>query len=184
MRHPNQFRAGHGAPIWSTQEKLDLLRMHKDKITRAEIARRLGKTKNAVIGQLDRLLRQGKPVRRAKPSGTPAEWSGGKCGGNNNPSGWNGKTTRKLAAKLPQPRPPLKLKDNHRYQPQLPKPMPNTPTKSITTAERHHCRYIADMPELITADTLIFCGEQVKPETSYCPEHARLLLQPFRPRPV
>lgn len=177
--HPNQFRFGNGAPAWSEQQKLDLLRMHKDKtLTRAEIARRLGKTKNAVIGQLDRLLRQGMPVRRDKPGGKPAGRNEGKPGGNNNPTGWNGTTTRKLAAKLTQPKQPLKPKDSHRSGPHLPKPAPCVPQKSILELGHAQCRYIGERPDLLTLDTLIYCGAPTD-GGSWCPEHRMRCVVPL-----
>jgi hypothetical protein len=94
-------------------------------------------------------------------------------GRNNNPSGI---TLAKItAAKRPGPEP-------------IPPPAPTVPTKSFETIEYGQCRYIGERPEVLTIDTIIFCGQRTG-GGSWCPGHLPVVSRPpqFRrdqlPRP-
>jgi hypothetical protein len=174
MTHPNQRRAGHGSPIWTAAEKAELLRLRADNVPRAECARRLGKTKNAIIGQLDRLLRQGK----YKPGPEPH-----KVGQNTNPFGWNGVKKRKPLPRVPPKEPyrPMQPKSAERYAPSLPVVRAVANPVPLMDLGSRHCRYIGDRPELLTIDSAIYCGAPTD-GGSWCPEHKARCIAPVRPR--
>jgi hypothetical protein len=138
--------------LWSTELKAEMLRLYAEGLSRPEIARRLGKTKNAIIGQLDRLTRQGKPLESPKRHNK-----------NNNP--WGITATRlaeiRAKAKSQEPKPvPLRLPAAERL----------TEPKSITELKHRQCRYIGERPELLTLDTPIYCGAATD-GGSWCPAH-------------
>jgi hypothetical protein len=72
---------------------------------------------------------------------------------------------------------PKCVKDGKRASPHL--PLLNViPTKSIDKLEANNCRAIGERPELLTLDTLIYCGEKTD-GGSWCPKHKA---EVFRPR--
>lgn len=126
-----------------------------DGLSNSQIASRLMKTRNAVIGKLHR-LKLYRPPGEARHRMVTAL-----------------KQRHKKAAVAPTPRPsepkPTCAKDGKRSPPRLPQ-LTVIPTKSIDKLEMNHCRAIGERPELITLDTLIYCGAETD-GGSWCEVH-------------
>jgi hypothetical protein len=144
-------------------------------LTSLAIANALSTTKGTVMGRVRvlgiRLKQSPGYSPRRKPKTAPK---------NNNPTGWRGVLTPK-----PPPLPlraakaPLKPKDGNRYAPTLPPMLPSVARVSIDDLAHRQCRYIGERPELLTLETLIYCGAPTD-GGSWCPEHRARCIVPLR----
>lgn len=140
-----------GQQLWSIQDQATAQRMAKEGATAALIAATIGRTRNSVIGWLNRagLGLSGKPKkdrpsrakpvveRRAKPKAPPRPRF---AAGYAYMTGAN-------------PMPPMKL----------PKRAPLPPLGNLMTATSKQCRWIDEAPAI--------CGRDVKHGSSYCAHH-------------
>jgi hypothetical protein len=158
------------------------------------IARIMGLSHCAVIGKLDRIkagegkgadgrrhadrkpgdrnagaMARGEQIRAAAAARREAAAAAAKTrGNNNNPTG----ITAAKVARVKQAGP-------HGIPPSA----PTVPTKSFADIEHRQCRYIGERPEVLTIETLIFCGQHTN-GGPWCPVHLAVVSQAPVPRRV
>jgi hypothetical protein len=151
----HRIKAGkkpHGnGPLWTPEEDAMLKRMLARKASAAAVSAKLGtRTRNAVVSHAKKL---GVPLNLANRAA-----AGGRK--NNNPWGVGAIDKR---GKF--------VKDG---KPKGPDPLPPTPASkarvTIEDLEHAQCRFIGEVPPLITIDTPLYCGARTD-GGSWCPEH-------------
>lgn len=138
-----------GQQLWSIQDQATAQRMAKEGATAALIAATIGRTRNSVIGWLNRagLGLMGKPKKERPSRAKPAVERRAKP-----------KPVRPRYALSPfpsgaNPLPPLPL----------PKRTPLPPLGDLMTATATQCRWIDTAPAI--------CARKVRHGSSYCPHH-------------
>lgn len=137
--------------LWSMQDQATAQRMAAEGATAAVIAATLGRTRNSVIGWLNRagLGLLGKPKKDRPSRAKPA-------------------VERRAKPKAP-PRPrysvafPYMTGANPMPPMRLPKREPLPPLGDLMTATATQCRWIDEAPAI--------CGRDIKLGSSYCPHH-------------
>ncbi len=132
---------------WSDEQVADLDRLWRRGETASAIGRALGKTKNSVIGKAHRLKLPGRP----SPLGLTKS-----------------DRARARGEALPKPTPPARLKPAIKVAaPKKRRPFmtPEPPPRS--TIITRPCRW----PMWDDVVSHVYCGEQRRAGSSYCPEH-------------
>ncbi len=156
---------------WTDQMVEDLKKMWKEGLTTGEIGRRLGVSKNSIVGKVHRLGLSGRPSPIKKKSDTPKP----------------AETTEKKpikkesffqsATKKETPVPENnknETSDNNRFISTKieSKPLPRKDGKVLlTNLDNHTCRWPIGDPK---DENFHFCGKRVRLGQTYCDEHAAL----------
>jgi len=156
--------------LWSEGELTELRRLHDSGHSAAAIAKRIGKTRNAVLGRLHRENRTMHPaaVRKSRSEAMSKVWAkkrGGKPSTRQKASQAGGIVMAVRAAAERRDQPP-----NLDAGP-IPPALPLAAAVSITDLGHRQCRWIGELPELLTLDTPVYCGAQTAEGSSWCPEH-------------
>jgi hypothetical protein len=152
--------AGTKLVLWTPEEVARLRQLFADGNGPSAIAKLMGKTRNAVIGRLNRMgLRCGADV--AKGSRQQAQRKRRKAQRGDKPPA----QVRKPAPK-PAQAPPLRLPGVWA----LPAAGHPAGPVSISDLGARQCRYIGERPVLLTLDTPVYCGQPTD-GGSWCPHH-------------
>ena len=186
---------------WTDQMVEDLKRMWKEGYTTGEIGKKLGVTKNSIVGKVHRLGLSGRPspikkkpeAGRSAPSKSPAATpkpAEKKAAPSTHP------TADSLASKAqpsPQPAPSakpqtsgsatshpsntfapsFKEKNDFFFSPRIEPSHHISPSgyTSLTSLDNHTCRWPIGDPK---DENFHFCGKKVRLGQTYCEEHAAL----------
>ena len=148
-------------PPVSQEHEHALRTLAAEKLSSSAIAQRLGIPRGTVLSRCRRLGIKLLPGVGCRPA--PVRRGAGRR--NNNPTGFNGLRAGTPVAPTPVAMPPCE------------------PRVSIMDVRHGQCRWPGGMPEIITADTPVFCGAPAAAGKSYCPGHLAMCTVPaVRPR--
>lgn len=156
-----------------TDEMVDQLReMWKQGLTTGEIGKRLGVSKNSIVGKVHRLGLSGRPSPIKKKDGTeaPAE----KKEATENVV----KATKPKVEKAPAPKATKvekkaeeKVEVEEKIEISAPAPHHHNGKTSLTDLDNHTCRWPIGDPK---DENFHFCGRKVRIGQTYCDEHANI----------
>lgn len=175
---------------WTDKMVEDLRKMWKDGLTTGEIGKRLGVSKNSIIGKVHRLGLSGRPSPIKKKSDTP---QAPKPATSSTPS----KKTEPVSEKKVVSSTPKKNEDvpsvakedkieaEKKFQAPLKEPLSDEPLfkadlkknsesngkTSLVDLDHHTCRWPIGDPK---DENFHFCGKKVKIGQTYCDEHAAI----------
>lgn len=156
---------------WTDQMVEDLKRMWEEGLTTGEIGKRLGVSKNSIVGKVHRLQLSGRPSP-IKKKDTPAEETPAPT----KPS--KPEKTVSQANKPKEEKTPAKKEEEVIVEVSAPisAPMPKAPSKPsgktmLTDLDNHTCRWPIGDPK---DENFHFCGKKVKIGQTYCEEHANI----------
>ena len=143
--------------LWNEEQTAELRRLFVDGNDPSAIAARVGRSRNAVIGRLHRLgLKRVSERSKAVCAEKSPRQEAGSAGG---------LVMAVRAAAERRNDPP------NRDAGPIPPALPLTAAVSITKLEHRQCRWIGELPELMTLDTPVYCGARTAEGSSWCPEH-------------
>ena len=140
---------------WSEAQNTELVQLWTDGVPPSQIAKQIGRTRNAVIGRVHRI---NLPPRRIKRD--PA-----------NPQKVAVRARKPIKRFIERPQPVKSV------APPLEAPPGGI---ALLDLRRSHCRAIIDI-DGFTSNPARYCGARVA-YGSYCPHHSALFYQPPRPR--
>lgn len=156
-----------------TDEMVDQLReMWKQGLTTGEIGKRLGVSKNSIVGKVHRLGLSGRPspIKKKDETEAPAE----KKEATENVA----KTTKPKVEKAPAPKAPKvekkaeeKVEVEEKIEISAPAPHHHNGKTSLTDLDNHTCRWPIGDPK---DENFHFCGRKVRIGQTYCDEHANI----------
>ncbi len=154
---------------WTDQMVEDLKRMWEEGLTTGEIGKRLGVSKNSIVGKVHRLQLSGRPSP-IKKKNAPAE-----------------ENTTPKAAKAEKPAPQINKPKEEKAPAKeeevvvevsapISVPEPKIQVKPsgktmLTDLDNHTCRWPIGDPK---DENFHFCGRKVKIGQTYCEEHANI----------
>ena len=154
---------------WTDQMVEDLKRMWEEGLTTGEIGKRLGVSKNSIVGKVHRLQLSGRPSP-IKKKNAPAE-----------------ENTTPKAAKAEKPAPQINKPKEEKAPTKeeevvvevsapISVPEPKIQVKPsgktmLTDLDNHTCRWPIGDPK---DENFHFCGRKVKIGQTYCEEHANI----------
>jgi hypothetical protein len=140
----------------------EVRRLVADGLSAGQVARRVGKTRNSIIGlchrrrwQLGDRVGSNKTLAKARAKARAKQASAGRAVA--------------VQCRAKQLKAPL-VKDGRRHAPSLPVLEPFTGRVSMMDLEHQQCRYIGERPEILTLDTPIYCGAPTDGGW-WCPAH-------------
>jgi len=139
---------GRGDP-WTTEQDWNLARLWESGLTARNIAERLGRTRNSIIGRVHRL--------KLTPRGSPIRGAAQRPKSDVKPP----------RVKLTLPARVVIAAKQAAYLSRQPKPPP-APLMALPISARHACQWIAGEP---SADDACKCGAPAVAGWSWCPEH-------------
>lgn len=160
---------------WTDKMVEDLRKMWKEGLTTGEIGKRLGVSKNSIVGKVHRLGLSGRPSPIKKKVVTEDAVA----------------TEKNIEAKSPEPKAkevqPVKAAKEEKHRPQIkaevrheeiesvkiePKFEPRKDGKiMVTHLDNHTCRWPIGDPK---DENFHFCGKKIRIGQTYCDEHAAL----------
>ncbi len=156
-----------------TDEMVDQLReMWKQGLTTGEIGKRLGVSKNSIVGKVHRLGLSGRPspIKKKDETEAPAE----KKEATENVA----KATKPKVEKAPVPKTPKvekkaeeKVEVEEKIEISAPAPHHHNGKTSLTDLDNHTCRWPIGDPK---DENFHFCGRKVRIGQTYCDEHANI----------
>ena len=166
--------------VWTDKMVDDLKVMWKQGLTTAEIAKRLGVSKNSVVGKVHRLELDARPspiktkskdeeIQKPEKPAKPAKKACKK----------SVEAAPKVVAEEPkiEPEPQPKKEESVKVEDKVLAPKPAVVTKSydgnakLTDLDNHTCRWPLGDPK---DENFHFCGRKVRTGQTYCEEHAAL----------
>lgn len=151
---------------WTEQMVEDLKKMWHEGLTTGEIGKRLGVSKNSIVGKVHRLQLSGRPSPIKKKDEAAPE-----------------KTMPEKTAKKEEKAAPAKPKEEKKPEPakeekfepiakmSLKSNFPHSGKTSLTDLDNHTCRWPIGDPK---DENFHFCGRKVKIGQTYCEEHANI----------
>ena len=131
---------------WTEQMVEDLKKMWHEGLTTGEIGKRLGVSKNSIVGKVHRLQLSGRPSPIKKKDEISEEKAA--------PAKPAKEEKFEPVAKMP-------VKDSHSH----------CGKTSLTDLDNHTCRWPVGDPK---DENFHFCGKKVKIGQTYCEEHANI----------
>ena len=139
---------------WTEQMVEDLKKMWHEGLTTGEIGKRLGVSKNSIVGKVHRLQLSGRPSPIKKKDEISEE-----------------KAAPAKPAKEEKAA-PVKAKEEKRPEPAKEEKFePVAKIPSLTDLDNHPCRWPVGDPK---DENFHFCGKKVKSGQTYCEEHANI----------
>lgn len=163
---------------WTDEMVNDLRKMWAEGLTTGEIGKRLGVSKNSIVGKVHRLGLSGRPSPIKKKDGTPAEPKKVKAP--------EEKKNKEKAAPAPTPAPKAvtpkaepeknviatpKTEEKTETQPQAAKQQPHGGKTTLVDLDNHTCRWPLGDPK---DENFHFCGRKIHIGQTYCEEHANI----------
>lgn len=153
---------------WTDEMVEDLKRMWHEGLTTGEIGKRLGVSKNSIVGKVHRLNLSGRPspIKKKEEDGISAQPQ-------------KPKEEKKAAKSAPAPEPEAKLavKESIAARQESRSFCPATEERGksgktmLTDLDNHTCRWPLGDPK---DENFHFCGKKVKIGQTYCEEHANI----------
>lgn len=154
---------------WTDQMVEDLKRMWEEGLTTGEIGKRLGVSKNSIVGKVHRLQLSGRPSPIKKKDAPAGENTAPKPAKAEKPAPQINKTKEEKApakeeevvvevsAPISVPEPKIQVKPSGKTM--------------LTDLDNHTCRWPIGDPK---DENFHFCGRKVKIGQTYCEEHANI----------
>ena len=153
---------------WTDEMVEDLKRMWHEGLTTGEIGKRLGVSKNSIVGKVHRLNLSGRPspIKKKEEDGISAQPQ-------------KPKEEKKAAKSAPAPEPEAKtaVKENTAAKQESRSFCPTAEERGksgktmLTDLDNHTCRWPLGDPK---DENFHFCGKKVKIGQTYCEEHANI----------
>ncbi len=164
-----------------TPERIEQLSVLWDEgITTAEIGRRIGVTKNAVIGKVHRLSLSGRAKPTSTPANRPRKPSPVPVGRQSAPERMNGHAPLISGNNALKPQPDMAPEPRRIIRPaELADVVPISLRATILTLTEQTCKWPIGDP---STEEFHFCGHRSKSGVPYCEYHAGIAYQPVNDR--